>query len=527
MKSFRDETGQTLVLSALLMCMLMGFMALAIDVGVLFRSQRHLQTEADAAAVAGALSAYYGGTSWATVAKNAAIANGMPTADNFAANNGPLYGQHTGTGYFEVIITEPSPSMFMSTFFALARPWLNTNAGSAAYMPMTVGARAVAGIAPGTTCMYVLNPTAADALYVKGGQGGSKGNGASIYAPGCTIQVNSSNASAICTTGGNATIDSSGILVHGAQGSNGNCSGSQSGVQSGVSQVANPFAGMTTPSSTDCSSSSGAAIGLASTYPTIQGVTITAATSSTVTLSGTVNGTAITPQTFNLPSSTNGNYTPGSSTSGVNLVCFTDTQVSVASNVCLGGGSYCGQNLDPKQGQSGPNLMFDFENGVALNGNNTINGTLLIPATGTGGNPGIFCQGSWKSTSSDANPQCNFAGASTLYMNAPTLASTSQPYTGFGLMVLSNGYGCDNSTNSMPTQPSGDGCLQLQFGSSGGGIVGMVYAPNDALFMQDSGATASVTNLIADVVWDNSALNINNYNNAYISSPLDVVQLVE
>lgn len=514
----RDESGQTLVLSALMMCILMGFMALAIDTGVVFRAQRHLQTEADAAAVAGALSSYYGGGSWATVAKNAAIANGMPASDGFTPNNGPVYGQHTGTGYFEVIITEPTPTIFMGTFYALA-PWLINNNGASGYSPMTVGARAVAGIAPGTTCMYVLNPSAPDALYVKGGQGGSKGSGASIYAPGCTIQVNSSDPSAICTTGGNATIDSSGILVHGAQGSGGNCSGSQSGVQSGVPTVTNPFAGMTTPTSADCSSSTGAAVGLSTLYPgaTITGATITAANSTSVTITGKVNGVTTTPPPINLPGL---NY-PASGTSQTALVCFTDPQLTVASGVCLGGN--CGLM---SLGQSGPNITFDFEDGVALGGNNTINGTTLIPATGTGGNAGILCQGSWKSTSTDASPQCNFSGTGTLALNAPTAGST-QAYNGFALMVLSNGFGCDSSTNSMPNPPAGDGCLQLQFGSTGAGVIGMVYAPNDALFMQDSGATASVTDLIADVVWTNSALDITSFNSAYTTSPLDVVQLVE
>ena len=54
MKILRQEEGQTLVLTALCMTAMLGFLALAIDVGVLFHSKRSMQTAADAAAVSAA-----------------------------------------------------------------------------------------------------------------------------------------------------------------------------------------------------------------------------------------------------------------------------------------------------------------------------------------------------------------------------------------------------------------------------------------------------------------------------------------
>jgi hypothetical protein len=46
--------------------------------------------------------------------------------------------------------------------------------------------------------------------------------------------------------------------------------------------------------------------------------------------------------------------------------------------------------------------------------------------------------------------------------------------------------------------------------------------------MQDNGGCLSVTNLIADLIWNKSSdLEIYNYNLAYTTSPLDVVRLVE
>jgi Flp pilus assembly protein TadG len=55
MKSMRDERGQTLVLVALSLTLLMGAMALAIDVGFVRFQQRVLQTAADSAAIAAGL----------------------------------------------------------------------------------------------------------------------------------------------------------------------------------------------------------------------------------------------------------------------------------------------------------------------------------------------------------------------------------------------------------------------------------------------------------------------------------------
>src|ERR1700687_2741088 len=92
MKLIRDEAGQTLVLTALLMCCLMGFMALALDIGVAFRAQRRLQTEADSAPIAAALCGTYGnsfctqfgGTDVTSVATGAATANGMAANASFS-----------------------------------------------------------------------------------------------------------------------------------------------------------------------------------------------------------------------------------------------------------------------------------------------------------------------------------------------------------------------------------------------------------------------------------------------------------
>src|SRR5438045_5239496 len=74
-----DETGQVLVIAALSMTVLLGFVGLATDVGVLFCTRRTTQSAADAAAVAGALDYLYNGSSSKAIAagKAAATANGV------------------------------------------------------------------------------------------------------------------------------------------------------------------------------------------------------------------------------------------------------------------------------------------------------------------------------------------------------------------------------------------------------------------------------------------------------------------
>jgi len=484
MKLFRNEEGQTLVITALLMCILMGFMALAIDMGVSFRTQRQVQTQADAAVIAAALCATYGGqyctrfggTDVNSVANGAATANGMPTNANISVA-AATYGQHLN-GYYEVIIKQPSATPFIGTFAGL---FAGGSAGG--YNPMTIGARAVAGLVPGTTCLYVLNETADNSLYVKGA--------AQISAPYCSIQVNSSSPSAVCTTGNSATINSGQILVVGSQGSAGNCNQTQSNVQSGGGSANDPLAGMTMPDQ-GCDSTN--TFGWSS--PASVTVTLSQSSGSLILTNTSTGATqAVTPKSYS-PTGAGGPST--------NLTCFSDTNVKLISD--LG---------------TDTNSAWVFQHGLNVAGNTflTINGTTEIQG-------GDF---------QEANTN--------LFINGPTGLATDQPYTAMALLVPSTQVTCPSSVTSMGTVPAGDGCLNLQFGSGGSpnqlsnkcssgsntpGIVGTVYAPKDVLYMQDNGGCLSVVNIIADEVWNKSGdLEIYNYNLAYTTSPLDVVRLVE
>jgi Flp pilus assembly protein TadG len=95
----RRESGQTLLLFVLALSVLLGFVAMAIDVGLFYEDRRHLQNTADAAALAGA----------AELPKNPALA--LQKASEWATNNGVLSSEIKSV---EVRTTDyPNDTMFV------------------------------------------------------------------------------------------------------------------------------------------------------------------------------------------------------------------------------------------------------------------------------------------------------------------------------------------------------------------------------------------------------------------------------
>jgi hypothetical protein len=321
--SFRDDdSGQMLVLTAVCMTMLMGFLALAIDVGMLLHAKRNVQIAADAGAIAGALQEEYGGTPSPRcgggvsgvhcAVQNAVAANGVPAADVISVNANPTNGYHTGPGYVETIVSVPNPTFFLSAFRGVATP-------------LKVTARAVAGMAPSTTCMYVLDPTDADSLDVQ----------APISAPGCGIQVNSNSPDASCDQG--AAIAAPFLHIAGGQASGGGCQPTTSTqVVSGVVPSGDPLNNLTVINAgTACTPVNTLALGGRNSL-------VTAATIIPATILN-IGGIS------------------------VSVSCFGDLNIALSAL---------------RLGRPGANQLFIFENGLQILGNVTINGTLDI-AQGT------------------------------------------------------------------------------------------------------------------------------------------------
>lgn len=198
----KRECGQTILLTVIALTVLLGFMGIGVDMGVMRYEKRLQQTAADAAALAGASNLCnsgpctgYGGVT--AGAQNAAIGDGFtdssgnslsvcgtgatpgticvqvnnPPSD--VALNGVTYpgGPHNGnSNYVEVLVTEVHPTYFLNVV------GIKTE---------TVTARAVATNLSGSTatngCLYTIGPPSASI------EGVNINGSAVLKAPTCGI----------------------------------------------------------------------------------------------------------------------------------------------------------------------------------------------------------------------------------------------------------------------------------------------------------------------------------------------------
>ena len=189
--SFRkSESGNVLVLTAMCLTILMGFVAMAIDVGMLFHARLQMQIAADAAVAAAALDYKYGESTRAqSDATAAATQNGMLATGTATINDPPKSGYHKAAGYIEAVVSEPYPTFFMKTF---------------GFGAVNVSARAVAGSSANGGCLWTLAKSGADVSLT--------GSGA-IAAQNCAIYDDSSASNALTLTGsGSISAKSIGIV---------------------------------------------------------------------------------------------------------------------------------------------------------------------------------------------------------------------------------------------------------------------------------------------------------------------------
>src|SRR6202011_3930085 len=230
MKTLRDESGQVLVLTALCMTILLGFLAFATDVGTLLYDKRVIQSAADSAAMAGASEINYAavdGTTVSATAKAAAAQNGFTDGSSGATvsvHNGPSNGPYTGNpSYVEVIIQQTEPTFFMKLF---------------GHNSMPVAARAVAGLgAVNSGCIFVLDPTAPKAMELQGSF--------NVDAPNCGVVVNSNSPNALQFTGGGGTLVAQSVAVVG--GDSGQTGDSTPAPVLGVAPEGDPLSFLTPP----------------------------------------------------------------------------------------------------------------------------------------------------------------------------------------------------------------------------------------------------------------------------------------
>jgi Flp pilus assembly protein TadG len=194
-EKLKEESGNVLVLAALSMTVLLAFIGLAADVGILFQTRRNVQTAADAAAVAGALDYLYNGSTDSAkgAGKAASSANGVTDGTNSAVvtiNIPPSFGPNSGSSaYVEALVSRPTRTFFMGM----------KGQGLTGVSSVTVTARAVAGIPTnGQACIWLM-ANSGMALDLQGNY--------DIEATDCGVYVNSPSSNALKVTGNGGTMN--------------------------------------------------------------------------------------------------------------------------------------------------------------------------------------------------------------------------------------------------------------------------------------------------------------------------------
>lgn len=469
MMNIREDKGQVLVLTVLGMTVLMGFLALAIDMGTLFRAKRNMQIAADAAAMAAATQLYYGGTNAQiqSAAYAAATANGVDhtATGNTVTVTGPGVTLASGTTCatcVEVQLATPNPTFFMTLF---------TGSHTA-----NVAAMAVAG-APGDSnnCVWLMDPSMGGK---KGGELDMQGKG-SLTATGCTIYLNSNSASAVSVTG-NPSVTAKSINIVGPD-----------------TGAVGAFG--TTPVN----------INVAPQTPDIP-----------QDLSGIPSGGCSTTSTATeiypagsppkKPSSSQVSDSSVGGSSAKPVICFTNKSgVTVDAGVTL-------------PGASGSGVQYVFEYGVSLNGAAQFGcyGTLSPCTANQPGSDGKFDPTQTYGATLDIAGGGFSQGNSALTIYAPTSGS----YNSIALMQpMSN-----TTDNKCPAAKAGP-CLLVQRGNSGSVFDGIIFAPGEYVELQDQAGAVYATGLIAKGLYNKTSnLIINNYSQYNpTTTPFTLVTLVE
>lgn len=240
MNKRKDESGQTLVVAALSLSLLLGFVAFAVDFGLMWRDKRILQTAADAGAVNGA--AEIPGNDWVAGAKAATALNGVTDGSDggtVTVNKPPLYGAYAGnSNYVEVIVSQSERTTFLGLF---GLPSVN------------VSARAVAYNTPSQDCIITLgtSPTPPGAT----GAGIAASGSGSLNVPSCGITDNANgtgNGDGAINLSGSASITAESVTTAGSVASTVEShitATNPSTVTTGISPISDPLSStVSTPS---------------------------------------------------------------------------------------------------------------------------------------------------------------------------------------------------------------------------------------------------------------------------------------
>lgn len=203
-----DKLGAIGMLYALLFPILLGFVALGVEVGLWYFEKRSLQTAADVSAIAAAYELAQGTGLEQIVATREAERHGVDTnkGDVLQINHPPTSGRVVGDNEAVEVIIERNENLLFSSVIMSG--------------PIKISARAVAKFtATGTACVLALNRSASSSI--------DFGGTADVDVSECLVAANSNSAEAITirgkavvkalslTTAGDYHVVGSGSLVSG------------------------------------------------------------------------------------------------------------------------------------------------------------------------------------------------------------------------------------------------------------------------------------------------------------------------
>ena len=500
-------SGQVLPLVAACIVVLLGFTALAVDLGMAWTIKRHMQTAADAAAVAAATALYNGGTytSATTAAQDSATLNGFTNgSDNVTVTAAePTTSPYNTISYVQVNVAQSVPTYFLRAL---------------GYSALNIGAQAIAGTESGGACVYALDPSRASAIGVTGNF--------SVNAS-CGVLDDSSSASAFTATGnGNFTATSIGVVGSSPGYSDtGNVTLSPTPVTN-IVPGGDPLSYIAAPSVGSCTQAATTNSGSYSPSGNFTTLNVSPAVySGGMSISGNITTLNFAAGTYGNGVSVGGNvgtanFSPGQyqdgSGSGASITMSGNTTMSFAS----GSYTFCGP--------------------LSIVGNNTVT---LQPGLYVGG---ISITGNANVTFSSgtyvlAGGGLTVTGNSTLTGTGVTFYNTSSSGFGYGPIDLT---GNETANLGAPTSGALAGMLFFQdrsvaySGSNGSTVIGnssstfdgAVYFATTALSYYGNSSSSGYTFLVADMITitGNSSMTIgSDYSSLSNGSPIKSSTLYE
>jgi len=226
----KKQAGYVLITGGILAILLFAFMGLAVDTGYFQWMKRRMQSAADAAAIAAVRELQVQSGKQVSAGQYDSSLNGFTNGTNnvtVTINVPPASGTYAGNNSSaEVIISQPLPTYFM---------------GILGFSKITVAARAVGTLGPGSACIYALDPAVSKALVASGS--------ANINAQ-CGIIVDSSSNDALDTSG-SACVSGSSIEVVGDYSNSSSCGPSPT-PQTGIQSQPDPLANVAAPTVGAC-----------------------------------------------------------------------------------------------------------------------------------------------------------------------------------------------------------------------------------------------------------------------------------